>query len=127
MIASGFCCPQAMVVFVEGLEDHLPDVRSGACAALSALEVRSLCVCVWRGGGGGSQGGSQSVSDLYTSHQGGGTVAPHLLHICILHRIRDGSWGGGQFHLTSNVTVCQFSSRRHCCLWFEKYADSDAP
>ncbi|XP_076450883.1 rho family-interacting cell polarization regulator 2-like isoform X2 [Babylonia areolata] len=30
---------KAMVVFVEGLEDHLPDVRSGACAALSALEA----------------------------------------------------------------------------------------
>ena len=28
-----------MVVFVEGLEDHLPDVRAGACAALSVLEV----------------------------------------------------------------------------------------
>ena len=24
---------------MEGLEDHLPDVRAGACAALSVLEV----------------------------------------------------------------------------------------
>ncbi|KAL8580671.1 hypothetical protein ACOMHN_004713 [Nucella lapillus] len=30
---------KAMVVFVEGLEDNLPDVRAGACAALSALEA----------------------------------------------------------------------------------------
>ena len=33
-----------MVVFVEGLEDHLPDVRAGACAALSVLEVSGMCV-----------------------------------------------------------------------------------
>lgn len=30
---------KAMVVFVEGLEDNLPDVRGGACAALSVLEA----------------------------------------------------------------------------------------
>ncbi|XP_070200744.1 rho family-interacting cell polarization regulator 2-like isoform X2 [Littorina saxatilis] len=30
---------KAMVVFVEGLEDNLPDVRSGACVALAALEA----------------------------------------------------------------------------------------
>lgn len=30
---------KAMVVFVEGLEDHLPDVRAGACAALAVLEA----------------------------------------------------------------------------------------
>nr|KAG5694181.1 hypothetical protein BaRGS_016027 [Batillaria attramentaria] len=30
---------KAMVVFVEGLEDNLPDVRAGACAALSVLEA----------------------------------------------------------------------------------------
>ncbi|PVD34013.1 hypothetical protein C0Q70_05275 [Pomacea canaliculata] len=30
---------KAMVVLVEGLEDHLPDVRGGACTALSVLEA----------------------------------------------------------------------------------------
>ena len=28
-----------MIVYVEGLEDRLPEIRSGACAALAILEV----------------------------------------------------------------------------------------
>ena len=30
---------KAMVVYVEGLEDRLPEIRAGACAALAILEV----------------------------------------------------------------------------------------
>ena len=45
-----------MVVFVEGLEDHLPDVRAGACAALSVLEVSGMCVVGVDWGGVGRDG-----------------------------------------------------------------------
>ena len=31
-----------MIVYVEGLEDRLPEIRSGACAALAILEVYFL-------------------------------------------------------------------------------------